>query len=68
MRADRQRLSQIAVCLKAAPSFLIAADDALALTKHQIVTIRDRDSMTQERLPIEGIKRAILDKLSAARS
>ncbi|HEY4228421.1 MAG TPA: His/Gly/Thr/Pro-type tRNA ligase C-terminal domain-containing protein, partial [Candidatus Limnocylindrales bacterium] len=30
-------------------------------------TIRDRDSMTQERLPIEGIKRAILDKLSAAR-
>jgi glycyl-tRNA synthetase len=30
-------------------------------------TIRDRDSMTQERIPIEGIKRAILDKLSAAR-
>ena len=30
-------------------------------------TVRDRDSMTQERIPIEGIKRAILDKMSAAR-
>jgi glycyl-tRNA synthetase len=35
-------------------------DDAAA-------TIRDRDSMTQERVPIEGVKRAILDKLEAAR-
>jgi glycyl-tRNA synthetase len=30
-------------------------------------TIRDRDSMTQERVPIEGVKRAILDRLEAAR-
>jgi glycyl-tRNA synthetase len=30
-------------------------------------TIRDRDAMTQERVPIEGIKRAILDRLDAAR-
>jgi glycyl-tRNA synthetase len=30
-------------------------------------TVRDRDSMTQERIPIDGIKRAILDKISAAR-
>jgi len=30
-------------------------------------TIRDRDAMTQERVPIENIKRAILDKMVAAR-
>ncbi len=30
-------------------------------------TIRDRDTMTQERIPIEGIKRAILDRMAAAR-
>ncbi|HEY2915895.1 MAG TPA: glycine--tRNA ligase [Candidatus Limnocylindrales bacterium] len=30
-------------------------------------TIRDRDSMTQERLPLEGVKRAILDRMDAAR-
>jgi glycyl-tRNA synthetase len=28
------------------------------------VTIRDRDSMTQERVPLEGVKRLILDRLS----
>jgi glycyl-tRNA synthetase len=32
------------------------------------VTIRDRDSMTQERVPVEGVKRAILDRLEAARA
>jgi serine/threonine-protein kinase HipA len=37
-----ERLSQIAVCLKAAPAFLVPAHDALALARHQIVTIRDR--------------------------
>jgi glycyl-tRNA synthetase len=31
------------------------------------VTIRDRDSMTQERVPVEGVKRAILDRIAAAR-
>ena len=31
------------------------------------VTIRDRDAMTQERIPIEGVLRAILDRLEAAR-
>jgi len=31
------------------------------------VTVRDRDSMTQERVPVEGVKRLILDRLSAAR-
>ena len=30
------------------------------------VTIRDRDAMTQERVPVEGVKRAILDRLAAA--
>ena len=31
------------------------------------VTVRDRDSMSQERVPVEGVKRAILDRLDAAR-
>ncbi len=31
------------------------------------VTVRDRDSMTQERVPVEGVKRAILDRMEAAR-
>ncbi len=31
-------------------------------------TIRDRDSMTQERVPIDSVKRVILDRMSAARS
>jgi glycyl-tRNA synthetase len=30
-------------------------------------TIRDRDAMTQERVPLDGIKRAILDRMAAAR-
>ena len=30
------------------------------------VTIRDRDSMTQERVPLEGVKRLFLDRLSEA--
>lgn len=32
------------------------------------VTLRDRDTMTQERIPVEGIKRAILDRMAIARS
>jgi glycyl-tRNA synthetase len=32
------------------------------------VTIRDRDSMTQERVPLEGVKRLIVDRLAAARA
>jgi glycyl-tRNA synthetase len=31
------------------------------------VTVRDRDAMTQERIPTEGVTRAILDRLDAAR-
>ena len=29
------------------------------------VTVRDRDEMTQERVPVEGVKRAMLDRLTA---
>ena len=47
--AGNERLSQIAVCLKAAPAFLLGADDALALAKHQITVIRDRwDAVCRE--------------------
>jgi glycyl-tRNA synthetase len=31
------------------------------------VTVRDRDTMAQERVPVEGLKRAILDRMEAAR-
>ena len=31
------------------------------------VTVRDRDSMAQERVPVDGVKRYILDRLEAAR-
>jgi glycyl-tRNA synthetase len=30
------------------------------------VTIRDRDSMAQDRVPVEGVKQLILDRLSAS--
>ena len=32
------------------------------------VTVRDRDAMTQERVPLEGVKRLIVDKLAASRA
>ena len=32
------------------------------------VTVRDRDSMAQERIPVEGVTRLILDRLDAARA
>jgi len=31
------------------------------------VTIRDRDSMTQERVPLEGVRRWIGERLAASR-
>ena len=31
------------------------------------VTVRDRDSMTQERVPVESVKRLILDRMDAVR-
>jgi glycyl-tRNA synthetase (class II) len=31
------------------------------------VTIRDRDAMSQERVPVDNVKRVILERLSAAR-
>ena len=29
------------------------------------MTIRDRDTMSQERVPVEGVKRLILDRMEA---
>lgn len=37
-----ERLSRIAVCLKAAPVFRLRADAAISIVKHQINTIRDK--------------------------
>ena len=31
------------------------------------VTVRDRDSMTQERVPVDNVKRLILDRMEAVR-
>jgi glycyl-tRNA synthetase len=32
------------------------------------VTIRERESMTQERVPLEGVRRAINDRMEVART
>jgi serine/threonine-protein kinase HipA len=40
--AGEERLSRIATCLEAAPSFLLAGDEALALAAHQIKVVRDQ--------------------------
>ena len=37
-----EREAKIAVCLKAAPSFLLSGDEALALAEHQIKVVQDR--------------------------
>lgn len=37
-----ERWSRIALCLDAAPSFLLSRDDAMAVAEHQITVIRDR--------------------------
>ena len=37
-------------------------------TEDGAVTVRDRDAMTQERVPLEGVKRLIVDRLAAARA
>lgn len=37
----QERFSQIAVCLKAAPSFLLSNGEALAIAHRQIATVRD---------------------------
>jgi serine/threonine-protein kinase HipA len=39
---SNERLSQIAVCLKAAPSFLLSNQQAVTLARHQIEVIRDQ--------------------------
>jgi len=36
------RLSQISLCLEAAPSFLLSPGEALELAKHQITVVRDK--------------------------
>jgi glycyl-tRNA synthetase len=36
-------------------------------TEDRAVTIRERDSMTQERIPLEGVRRWIGDRMAAAR-
>ena len=40
--------------------------DVESLDDHA-VTVRDRDSMTQERVPLEGVKQLIVDRLAASR-
>lgn len=40
--AGDERMSRIALCLKAAPSFLLSGDEALTVVERQITVIRDR--------------------------
>jgi serine/threonine-protein kinase HipA len=39
--SGEERMSRIDVCLRAAPSFLLSRDQAIAIAKHQIEIIRD---------------------------
>lgn len=40
--SGNQRSSQLAICLNAAPQFLLSKDQASSIARHQIKTIRDR--------------------------
>lgn len=55
--SGNDRMSQIAVCLKAAPSFLVAAGDALAIARRQIETIRDRWLAICEEAKVNEVER-----------
>ena len=55
-----ERLSRIAICLKAAPSFSLRADEALAIAKNQITTIRNNWSMVCSEANLSEVDRDLL--------
>jgi serine/threonine-protein kinase HipA len=55
-----ERLSRIGLCLKAAPSFLLSDNDALALAEHQIKVVRDEWSRICAEAGLTEIDRKLL--------
>lgn len=55
---DKQ--SKIAVCLKAAPSFLISADEAIVLIKHQIAVIKAQWSAICDEASLSEVDRQLM--------
>jgi serine/threonine-protein kinase HipA len=53
------RQSRIAVCLEAAPNFLLAARDAEAIAARQIVTIRDRWDATCKEAGLSAVEKKL---------
>lgn len=55
-----KRLSQIAVCLEAAPAFQLSVEAATAVISHQITTIRDNWSQVCEAAALSVVDRQLL--------
>jgi serine/threonine-protein kinase HipA len=53
------RMSQLSVCLAAAPSFLLDADRAKMIVKHQVQTIRDRWNGVCDEAQLSGTDRQL---------
>ena len=45
----------------------VVRDGRRQFPRRRAVTVRERNAMAQERVPVEGVKRVILDRLAAAR-
>ena len=57
---ENEKLSQIAVCLKAAPSFHLSTQTAMTLAKQQIITIRDQWAAVCNEVQLSEIDRNLL--------
>ena len=55
-----ENLSQIALCLAAAPSFLLSAQDAIALAEHQVRVIQSRWDAVCAEADLSEIDRSLL--------
>src|SRR4029078_8604461 len=55
-----ERMSRIALCLAAAPLFLLAEGDALELARHQIATVRARWDAVCEEADLSEVDRNLL--------
>ncbi|MDI4657388.1 MULTISPECIES: type II toxin-antitoxin system HipA family toxin [Xanthobacter] len=58
--AGNERWSRIALCLDAAPLFLLSREDAMALAAHQITVIRDRWAVICAEADLSEVNRNLL--------
>ncbi len=58
--AGGERLSRISLCLEAAPLFLFSEEEALAMARHQITTIRDRWAQVCTEAALSDVDRGLL--------